>query len=157
MAGMVPVGGELGDGVGGQQGEQRIEIEAVAKLRVGDVVGKRKEEQGQGHEEGEGRHAVAVEKDKAGEPEQGCQERVEFIETRRVHIAGPRPEAEAAAEGEIEEVGGVGADVPPGLGGFIVGVGDLTLGNVAGQFLAVVHGEKRLVEEAGRAGAVAHP
>ena len=41
--------------------------------------------------------------------------------------------------------------------GFIAGVGDLSLGDVAGQFGLVVHGEERLVEEAGCAGAVSHP
>ena len=71
--------------------------------------------------------------------------------------AGPGPEAEDAAEGETEEDCGVGADVLPGLGGLIAGVGDLSLGDVAGQLGLVVHGEERLVEEAGCAGAVSHP
>ena len=85
------LGGELGDGVGGQEGEEGVEVEAVAELGVGDVVGKREEEQGQGHEDGEGAHAVAVEEDKAGEPEQGGEESVELIDGRAVQHCRSRP------------------------------------------------------------------
>ncbi len=152
-----PAGGELGDGVGGQEGEERIDVESVTELGVGDVVGKREEKQGEGHEDGKGPHAVAVEEDKAGEAEDGGEERVKFIDARAAHAARSRPEAETAAEAETKEDCGVGAYVLQGLGGFIAGVGDLTLGDVAGQFGLVVHGEERLVEEAGCAGAISHP
>jgi len=87
----------LGDGVGGQEGEEGVDVEAVTELCVGDVVGKREEEQGEGHEDGKGPHAVAIEEGKAGETEQRSEERVEFIDQRGARTARSRPEAEAAA------------------------------------------------------------
>ena len=147
----------MGDGVGGQEGEEGVDVEAVTELGVGDVVGKREEEQGEGHEDGKGPHAVAIEEGKSGETEDGGEECVEFIDARGARTACSRPEAEAAAEGETKEDCGMGADVVPGLGGLIAGVGDLSEGDVAGQFGLVVHGEERLVEESGSAGAISHP
>jgi len=84
-----PSGGELGDGVGGKEGEEGVEVDAVTELGVGDVVGKREEEQRQGQEDGEGAHPVAVEEDKAGESEQGGEESVELIDGRAVETAVP--------------------------------------------------------------------
>src|SRR5208283_3152008 len=98
-----PSGGELGEGVGGKEGEEGVEVDAVTELGVGDVVGKREEEQRQGHEDGEGAHAVAEEEDKAGETEDGGKESVELKDRRAARIAGSRPEAEAAAQAETDE------------------------------------------------------
>ena len=85
------LGDELGDGVGGKKGEEGVEVDAIAELGVGDVVGKREEKQRQGHEAGEGAHPVAVEEEKAGEPEQGGEESVELIDGRADRTAGSRP------------------------------------------------------------------
>ena len=82
---------------------------------------------------------------------------MDLVGVRAADVARPRPEAEEAAERELEKDRGVRADVVRGLPGLAADVGDLALLQIARQLLPVEHGEDRFVQAAGGAGPVAHP
>src|ERR1017187_1676513 len=82
---------------------------------------------------------------------------MDFIGRRRIQIARPGPEAKEPACTELQEGSWVGLNVLLSLPGLAAGIGHLSLGDVARQFLLIEHGENRLVQAPRSARPVSHP
>ena len=96
--------GDLGDRVSRQDGQERVDVEAIAEFGVRDVVGKWEEQQWQSHQDRKPARPLAVDQDQAGEAEHGRKQGVKLVDEGAISVAGARPEAISPPHAEIEEV-----------------------------------------------------